>query len=568
MKHVRVAARCASADTDIRCASSPACVPRAVSLSSLTASPSLPPASMAPLMPKWHLLVLLGLLDSCKTQLVPRSTFAIGSPGRAVTHFSSPGIENTTTLLLSNDNTTLYVGARDSVLSLDVSEPGVMKLRSKVDWSPTAQEVNLCTTKGKNKMDCHNFVRVLQSLNSTHLYACGTFAFSPKCSYMNVETFSDSSVRAQDGQGRCPFDPFHRNTAVTADGELYVGTVENFLGNKPAISRFLSRRGRTDLKLDGSPGWLTDPTFVGSSFIPSEGKVYFFFTETSKEYNFVNDYTVSRVAQVCVNDEGGKLVLQKHWTTFAKAELRCQAGKDLPLNIIQDIFTLPPAEGTPADDTLLYGVFSSQWPMVSGQSAVCRFKLGDIKEVFAGSYYKLNQQDSSRWETPQPSAKIANPGECGMHAAADDKLNFVRSNFLTQRSVTPVGKGPVLVSPDQLYSRIAALRTQAANGRNFTVLFLLTESGFLHKVVLLGKGPHIIEEIQVFQQPQSVKNILLSISKGVVFVASSEGMVQVPVSSCSSYSNCAECVLARDPFCGWDPDRASCVELSTILHGA
>lgn len=34
------------------------------------------------------------------------------------------------------------------------------------------------------KVDCPNFIRVLQFLNSTHMYACGTFAFSPRCTYI------------------------------------------------------------------------------------------------------------------------------------------------------------------------------------------------------------------------------------------------------------------------------------------------------------------------------------------------------------------------------------------------
>ena len=32
--------------------------------------------------------------------------------------------------------------------------------------------------------DCFNYVRFLQSYNSSHLYACGTYAFQPKCAYI------------------------------------------------------------------------------------------------------------------------------------------------------------------------------------------------------------------------------------------------------------------------------------------------------------------------------------------------------------------------------------------------
>lgn len=58
---------------------------------------------------------------------------------------------------------------------------------------------------------------------------------------------------------------------------------------------------------------------------------------------------------------GGQRTLQKRWTTFAKAQLLCQADQELPYNILQDIVTLPPPEGASEDETLFYGIFSSQW---------------------------------------------------------------------------------------------------------------------------------------------------------------------------------------------------------------
>lgn len=32
--------------------------------------------------------------------------------------------------------------------------------------------------------ECFNFIRVLVALNRTHLYACGTNAFSPACTHI------------------------------------------------------------------------------------------------------------------------------------------------------------------------------------------------------------------------------------------------------------------------------------------------------------------------------------------------------------------------------------------------
>ncbi|XDV34528.1 hypothetical protein PO909_004681, partial [Leuciscus waleckii] len=452
-------------------------------------------------------------------------------PGRSLTVFTNPDVYNTTTLLLSNDEGTLFVGARDAILSIDL----IFTLTFQLDWSPS---------------DCHNFVRVLQELNSTHMYACGTFAFSPRCIYIVSQTASP-----EEGRGRCPYDPYQKNTAITVDGELYTGTVADFRGTRPVISRHLSEGSHVDLKLDDTLGWLEDPTFISSTYAPSEEKVYFFFSETGKEYDFIEKFTVSRIAQVCTSDVGGQRTLQKRWTTFAKAQLLCQAAQELPYNILQDIVSLPPPEGASEDETLFYGIFSSQRVNL-GRSAVCAFSLKDIKKVFAGHYKVLNR-DTLKWST-RVQEQMANPGECGLHNASDNTLRFVKDNFLTDKSVAPVNQGLTMVSPDKSYSNIAAQRVRGARGRDYTVLYLLTESGYLHKSVILENGAHIIEEIQVFHQPQLVKNVLLSVSKGAVLIGSSEGVVSVPVSNCSYYWNCAECILARDPFCGWDPVMKVC----------
>lgn len=54
--------------------------------------------------------------------------------------------------------------------------------------------------------------------------------------------------------------------------------------------------------------------------------------------------------------------------------------------------------------------------------------------------------------------------------------------------------------------------------------------------------------------------------QGTVFVGSSEGVASVPVSNCSHYWSCAECVLARDPFCAWDFTQRVCAHVSSIKH--
>ncbi|XP_026227332.1 semaphorin-4B-like isoform X2 [Anabas testudineus] len=503
-------------------------------------------------------ILLLCLLSAVNSLPPPRTSFLLNSADRPLVHFSLPDVHNTTTLLLSEDGSTLYIGARDAVLSLDVSQSDVISLKKKVVWGPTKNEILSCQNKGKTpEVDCPNFVRVLQRINSTHLYTCGSYAYSPHDAFIDTDSFS--MVQHGAAKGRCPFDPLQRNTAITADGELFTATTSDFRGVKPQISRHFSRDGRPDVSQDSSVGLLEEPVFVGSSLDPAEKKLYFFFSEVGKEFSYINELRVARVAQICKDDVGGQRILQKKWTSFAKAPVLCQSPKQLPFNVLQDVFTLQPPAGDDSSETLFYGVFTSQWS--SGpESAVCIFTLQDIRTAFGGSYRNFDTQNH-QWDLMQGQHSYV--GKCGLNNATDAELNQVKKSFLTSSSVNPVANGPVVVSSEQTYSRVAAMRTEAADGKDYTVLFLLSESGFLHKVVLVKGGSWVVEEIQVFTGPQLVKSILLSPSKGVLYVGTSQGVTAVPVATCSVYKTCSQCVLARDPLCGWDATRRVCAGLGS-----
>uniref|UniRef100_A0A668ACE7 Sema domain-containing protein n=1 Tax=Myripristis murdjan TaxID=586833 RepID=A0A668ACE7_9TELE len=489
------------------------------------------------------------------------------STDRPLVHFSPAGVHNTTTLLLSDDGSTLYVGARDAVLSLDVSQRDVISLKRKTDWSPAPSETDalhvclpVCLSVCLSvclQVDCPNFVQVLLSINSTHLYVCGSFAYNPHDAYMSLSLVRTASKPNTEARGRCPFSPLQRNTAITVDGELFTGTTSDFRGLKPIIARHISKDGRPDVSQDTSISLLEDPEFVSSSFDPAEGKLYFFFSEVAKEYSFTEELRVARVAQVCKDDVGGQRTLQKRWTSFAKAPLLCQPPKQPPLTLLQDVFTLQPPGGT---DTLFYGIFTSQWLMDS-RSAVCVYKLQDVRSVFGGSYRTFDMQMHQLSPLQDRHSYL---GKCGLGNATDAVLAEVKRSFLTSGSVKPVGGVPVF-STGQRYSRIAAMRTNTTDGKEHTVLFLLTESGFLHKVLLLAQGPRLLEEVQVFTQPQLLKTIVLSAAKGVVYVGTSEGVTAVPVASCQSHRTCSRCVMAGDPFCAWDLNRRLC---SSVTPGA
>ncbi|XP_032938862.1 semaphorin-4A isoform X2 [Catharus ustulatus] len=489
---------------------------------------------------------------------LPRITFLSGDPGRTLTHFTQDNVSHYDIFLLDESKEELYVGARDWVLALSVGTPGSIHVKASIMWGPTEEKTSECAFKKKSQeTECFNFIRVLVALNQTHLYVCGTYAFSPACTYIHLENFTlVPSGRGQpllDGKGQCPFDPQHTYTALLVDGELYAGTMNNFQGNEPIISRSLGTR--TLLKTDAFLRWLSaDAAFVASFSIPGDDKVYFFFEETADEFDFFERLLVPRVARVCKSDIGGDKVLQKKWTTFLKAQLMCSQPGRFPFNVIRHAFALLRQDGR-AD---FYAVFTSQWQVGrAGSAAVCAYGQEDLEKVFEGKYKELNKE-SSRWTVYSGPDMRPRPGSCSMGPSSDKALSFMKDHFLMDGKVTPIHGRPLLVKSDVNYTHITVDETRGVSGTTYRVMFLATDKGLLHKAVELPGGPHIVESIQLFAVPESVKNLLLAPGMGTLYVGYSRGVLQIPLANCSLHRSCAECVLARDPYCAWHRLEGSC----------
>ncbi|KAM3876589.1 semaphorin-4B-like [Diretmus argenteus] len=514
------------------------------------------------------LLAAALLLASCiqsvmatEDDVTPRISFPYNAKERSAKRFSVDGVFNYTSLLLSQEDDMLYVGAREALFALSLSDISKTKLQKNLTWGTPVGKREECSFKGKSlETDCFNYIKILLRLNSTHLYVCGTYAFSPICAYINTSTFSLErdelgEVVMEDGRSRCPFNPEYKSTAIIVDGELYTGTVSNFQGNEPVIYKSLGQG--TALKTENSLNWLQDPVFVGSAYIDDD-KIYFFFSEAGKEFDFFDNTIVSRIARVCKGDKGGERVLQKKWTTFLKAQLLCSLPDDgFPFNIIQDMFVLKPM-GDSLENTVFYGVFTSQWYKgASGSSAVCAFTMAQVERAFSGRYREVNRE-TQQWYTynypvpePRPGACVTNHArQMGIQSSLhmpDKVLNFVKDHFLMD---SVIRSPPLLLKRSVRYTQIAVHKIQGME-RAYDVLFIGTDDGKLHKAINTNDKMHIIEEMILFPEPQPVQHIELDPQRGLLFVSSYSGLVEVPVANCSNYLSCGECVLSRDPYCAW-----------------
>ncbi|XP_068170529.1 semaphorin-3D [Antennarius striatus] len=484
-------------------------------------------------------------------------------------------------LLLDEDQGWLLVGGKDHIylLGLDsLDRPG-----RKIHWAAAREHVERCRLAGKSlETDCANFVRLLQPFNKTHVYACGTGAFHPQCTYLHLghapELSFSLSGGAESGRGKLPFSPREPFSSRLTDGELYAGTSVDFMGANAAIFRS-SVRGSAHhyIRTEADHHWLNEPEFVASFSIPDtrspdDDKLYFFFRERAEGAGPRERRVYSRVARVCKNDAGGRRSLINRWTTFLKARLVCAApgpsGVDTHFDQLEDVFVLETKE--PHNPTI-YGVFSTTSSVFRG-SAVCVFSMASIRSSFNGPFAHKEGPDY-RWVEFKGRVPYPRPGTCPsatydpLHKSTrdfpDEVVSFVRQHQLMWEPVLPLGGRPVLtwVNGASLLKKLVVDRVEAEDGP-YDVLHLGTDDGKLLKAVSVMKDDWeeeiLLEEITVFQVPSPILSMELSTKRQQLYVSGEPGVVQLGLHRCELYgSDCPACCLARDPYCSWDGGACS-----------
>nr|XP_043880357.1 semaphorin-3D isoform X1 [Solea senegalensis] len=488
------------------------------------------------------------------------------------------------TLLLDEDQGWLLVGGKDHIYLL---RPESLDLPARaVHWPAVREHVEHCRLAGKSvESECANFVRLLQPFNKTHVYACGTGAFHPQCTYLHTGNSKEGpsfmlSHTVESGQGKCPFSPREPFTARLTDGELYAGTAVDFMGANAAIFRTtIEGSSQHYIRTEAyDHNWLNEPEFVGSFSIPDthspdDDKVYFFFKEKAVEAGQWDKRVYSRVARVCKNDVGGRRSLINRWTTFLKARLVCSvpgpSGVDTQFDELEDIFVL---ETKDPQNPIIYGVFSTSSSIFRG-SAVCVYSMASIRAAFNGPFAHKEGPDH-RWVEYKGRIPYPRPGTCPsetydmLHKSTkdfpDDVVSFMRQHQLMWEPVPPLGGRPVLtrVNAPYILKRVVVDRVDAEDGP-YDVLHLGTDDGKVVKAVSVIKDNWdteeiILEELTVFQSPTPILSMELSTKRQQLYVSSELGVAQLRLQRCELYgSDCAECCLARDPYCSWDGQTCS-----------
>uniref|UniRef100_A0AAR2IW20 Semaphorin-3C n=1 Tax=Pygocentrus nattereri TaxID=42514 RepID=A0AAR2IW20_PYGNA len=481
-------------------------------------------------------------------------------------------------LRMDEDHDRMYVGSKDYILSLDLND--INKDPLIIHWPVAPQRRTECVLSGKDiNGECGNFIRLIEPWNRTHLYVCGTGAYNPICTYVDRGHKSQEYIfrlepgKVDSGKGKCPFDPKLNSVSALINGQLYAGVYIDFMGTDSAIFRTLGKH--TAMRTDQyNSRWLNDPTFVHAQLIPdsaekNDDKLYFFFREKASEMG-QTPMAQSRIGRICLNDDGGHCCLVNKWSTFLKARLICSVtgadGIETHFDELRDVFIQKTQD---TKNPVIYGVFSVSGSVFKG-SAICVYSMADVRMVFNGPFAH-KEGPNYQWIPYQGKIPYPRPGTCpggtftpNMKSTKDypdEVINFMRNHPTMYNAVYPVHKRPLVVrtNVDYEFTTITVDQVAAADG-NYEVLFLGTDRGTVQKVIVLPRDDLqteelVLEEVEVFRVSNSIN--LLSLCQQL-YVSSAVGVTHLALHRCDVYGEaCADCCLARDPYCAWDGKSCS-----------
>uniref|UniRef100_A0A8C7MKS5 Sema domain, immunoglobulin domain (Ig), short basic domain, secreted, (semaphorin) 3Ab n=1 Tax=Oncorhynchus kisutch TaxID=8019 RepID=A0A8C7MKS5_ONCKI len=485
------------------------------------------------------------------------------------------------TFLLDEEKGRLVVGAKDHIFSFNLVN--ISRDMAQIPWPASTSRRDECKWAGKDLMsECSNFIKVLQPFNQTHLYVCGTGAFHPVCAYLEVGKKLEDSVfrlepQIENGRGKSPYDPKLLTASMLIDGELYSGTSADFMGRDFAIFRTLGQHHPIRTEQHDSR-WLNDPRFVSVHLIPEsdnqeDDKIYLFFRENAMDGEHAGKATQARIGQLCKNDFGGHRSLVNKWTTFLKARLVCSVpglnGIDTHFDELQDVFLMSSKD---PKNPIIYAVFTTSSNIFKG-SAVCLYSMADIRRVFLGPYAHRDGPNY-QWVPFQGRVPYPRPGTCpsktfgGFDSTKDlpdDVITFARGHPAMFNPVYPINNRPIIVKTDTDYqfTQIVVDRVEAEDGQ-YDVMFIGTDMGTVLKVVSIPRGSWhdleeiLLEEMTVFREQAAITVMKLSTKQQQLYLGSELGVSQMPLHRCEVYGKaCAECCLARDPYCAWDGTECS-----------
>ncbi|XP_063173068.1 semaphorin-7A-like [Candoia aspera] len=407
--------------------------------------------------------------------------------------------------------------------------------------------------KRAGKRDCDNFIRMIERIEDKTL-VCGTNAGSPKCWILANTTLhknNQGQLVTIVGDNIISASPSQNAVTIAIEDSLYSA----LSGNRSSILRSYGRRKGIKTR----ESWLSNAEFAGAALFPQKDRrkdeIFFFYNEVNQSAGLDGEPYKAWLGRVCKVDQGERPTLADSWSTFLKARLVCgRPHKPTQFHRLQNAFVSREAGQAEA---VLYGVFSSPW----GSSAVCSYSMNRISSDFETSKFK-----DAAGSVPHPR-----PGQCvapDSSSYLSKMVAFIKDHPELETVVYPDEEQPLYVlEMNDTYTHVVVDKVRDASNVSHDVLFLGTAKGKVHKVLQSKEQTVIIAEISPFKNEAPVVNMILDATTGHLFVSTETEVTRLPLKDCNQYNeNCWKCILARDPYCGWDAAGKRCSAISQENH--
>ncbi|XP_076394986.1 semaphorin 5c isoform X2 [Megachile rotundata] len=466
--------------------------------------------------------------------------------------FQQEGVTTYSQLLFDVARQQVVVGARDNLYRLTLNSLTPLEHAS---WPAPDDKINTCQNKGQSVEDCRNYVKVLLS-NGKSLFTCGTYAFSPWCTWREIENIS-SVTSEMSGVAMCPYSPRANVTALLARGStggLFTGAPTDFSGADAAICRTLAPPNLRTHQYDSR--WLNDPQFVGS--FETEDHVYFLFRESAVEYINCGKKIYSRIARVCKNDRGGQIMMREVWTTFSKARLNCSLPGEFPFYYDE----IQGAVYHPEEDTV-YATFTTPTNGIAG-SAICAFNMSAITASFNGPF-KHQENLGAAWERrPVPHhdrQRCSVSANILPHEIIDNQRYQLMDDAVQSTTLEPL-RTTIL----ERYTHIAIDVTPTKLHRGVTVLYVATDVGLIKKISVLPRTREtcIVEVWGPLPSNPTVLQFLKDTQS--LYVGTEVGLLRIPAAQCHRHRSRRACLNAQEPYCGWNEHLMKCAPAPKQNH--
>ncbi|XP_054464148.1 semaphorin-7A isoform X2 [Anoplopoma fimbria] len=448
-----------------------------------------------------------------------------------------PGHDSPVEILLEGEADTVIIAGKKHLNSFNFQSPQKTPREIRVLWTECIDDKN----PQQLKADCnYNITVVHQREEANQVFLCGTNSKETLCCDMNLNEQQPSCLSFE------KMDDIKRSIRkfVIKEGEPYA------LVDSPDSDLFITYSGSQEFvgihkfgKHRVVPARHNkEQHYVGlvhgRQTEPLNSKVYAFYREKNSDKGVSSGMWLPFVTRVCTADRGGrKNILQFSWTSQMNARLFC--GDEDSKQYFSELVDVATVHAKQWLDTRVYALFRNEW----GMSAVCVYTIQDIEHIFTNS--PLKGSEGTRYR----------PRECDADSTQipQEVLMVIEKHSEMEQWVQPVNNAGPLLSNHHSYTHIQVHGSPSNSDSHNTVLFLSLNNGGVHKVMQNESQTFVIAEYQPFNHRAHIVSIRLHPTSKKLYVSSRNELVQLNVANCAHYGDsCELCVLARDPYCGWN----------------